>query len=107
MLPGFFQYLYGYRYNPNVANAFTYNLPIIHKNLTDETLVVRDHYDFYKILEDSTNITVVSEVGTEKVQKIAMMSNAAAPAGYTLERIITSPMRENSDIIYLYTEKGE
>lgn len=107
LLPSLLQYIYGYRYNPSVANEFYYDLPIIRKSLTNETLLVTENYDFYKILENSSDITVVSEMPAEKPERLAVLYGMSDGASYQLTRIITSPMRENSDIIYLYTEKGE
>ena len=102
IVPGLLQYIYGYRYNPNVADEFSYKLEIINKNLTDEYLMVSENYDFYKILENKTDIKVVDKIDGEK--KIAVLGKLEnKPERYTLERIITSPMRDNSDIIYLYT----
>ena len=107
LIPSTLQYIYGYRYNPSVAGLFNYNLDVIHENLTNETLLVKDHYDFYKILERHTEIKVINEIGKEKYPSFAAMGRLEVPESYQLTRIITSPMRENSDIIYLYTEKGE
>ena len=109
LIPSLLQYVYGYRYNPSVANEFSYDLNVIRKNLTDETLVVDENIDFYRILERSTDLKVVDSID-ELSGKIAIMHQGIAEENeenYTLSRIITSPMRENSDIIYLYTEKGE
>lgn len=107
LMPSLLQYIYGYRYNPSVANEFSYDLNIIRKNLSGETLLAGDHYDFYKILERSTDIKVIDAYRGEKVEKLAIIGGIEKPKNYELSRIITSPMRENSDIIYLYTEKGE
>ena len=107
LIPSTLQYIYGYRYNPNVANEFNYNLDVIHKNLKDETLLVKDHLEFYKILENKTDIKVISELGKEKLSSFAAMGRMDTPDSYQISKIITSPLRENSDIIYLYTEKGE
>ena len=49
IVPGLLQYVYGYRYNPKVANEFSDKLTVIRNNLTDGTLVVGENYDFYKI----------------------------------------------------------
>lgn len=107
ILPSLLQYVYGYRYNPNVAGQFSQELSIIRKNLKDETLLVDpDNYIFYKILEDSTDIIVDCDYD-EMPARLASMNESIEDENYTLERIITSPMRENSDIIYLYTVKGE
>lgn len=107
LIPSLLQYVDGYRYNPNVANVFDYRLNIIRKNLTEETLLVQENYDFYKILERFTNITIISEKGDETIENLAVLGQNLEDEHYALSRIITSPMRENSDIIYLYTVKGD
>ena len=109
IIPELLQYIYGYHYNPSVVNEFSYELDIIRGNLSDEKLLVSENYDFYKILEKDMNIEVVGtlENGGEK---IAVLGKAGEKLEkYTLDRIITSPLRDNSDIIYLYTytEKTE
>lgn len=109
IVPGLLQYIYGYRYNPNVAVDFSNNLEVIRKNLNNETLLVNENYDFYKILEASTELTIVDKVET-KAGKLAVLGKLEQTSeNYTINRIITSPMRDNSDIIYLYTvtEKSE
>ncbi len=104
IIPGLLHYIYGYRYNPTVSELFTDNLGIIKSNLSDETLLVKDNYDFYKILEARSDIKVIDELGDEKPDELAILSNdEGKPAGYSLERIIVSPKRDNSAIIYLYT----
>lgn len=102
IIPGLLQYIYGYRYNPNVADEFDYKLAVIRENLTDEKLLVNEHRNFYQILEESTNIDVVEGIGSD--EKLAILgAPESVPKNYHLSRIITSPMRDNSDIIYLYT----
>ncbi|MBR2840153.1 glycosyltransferase family 39 protein [Candidatus Saccharibacteria bacterium] len=106
IVPGLLQYIYGYRYNPNVADTFNYNVGVIRENLTDQTLVVRDHYDFYKILEEKSELKVTDKV--ERLQTVAVLGKLEnSVENYTLSQIITSPMCDNSDIIYLYSYKGE
>ena len=106
IIPGLLQYVYGYRYNPSVADSFDYKLSVILDNLTDENLLVNEHHNFYQILENSTNIKVVDSV--QPGQKLAILGAPdKKPENYTLTRIITSPMRDNSDIIYLYTYSEE
>lgn len=109
ILSGLLQYVYGYRYNPNIANEFNDKISIIEENLADETLVVSENYDFYKILEDFTELKIANTVD-DKAEKLAFLGKPAeVPAGYQLSRIITSPMSDNSDIIYsyIYTDKVE
>lgn len=102
IIPGLLQYIYGYRYNPVVADEFSDTLAVIRANLTDETLLASEHYDFYKILEASTEIKVTDSV--ESAKDLAVLGKwEEKPEEYILSQIITSPMRDNSDIIYLYT----
>ena len=102
IVPGLLQYIYGYRYNPNIANEFSDKLSVIQENLTDGYLLVKEDFDFYKILEAKSDITVIDEIG--ETDEVAVLGKLEVKSEqYTLSRIITSPMRDNSDIIYLYT----
>lgn len=107
--PGLFQYINGYRYNPNVANNFNNNLTIIRKNLSNETILIDEdttEYKFYKILEDSTELKITSEITENISGNIAILKKPGkTPENYQLSRIITSEKSDNSDIIYLYTAK--
>ena len=107
IIPGLLQYFYGYRYNPSVATEFNYDLPIIRDNLDGQILYTQDYYDFYKILESSTNIMVVDGITEGQCANLAILRGQDESGKCALSRIITSPMAEDSDIIYLYTEKGE
>ena len=107
LAPSLLQYVYGYHYNPAVVRHFNYDLSIIKQNLTDETLVVNENYDFYKLLELSTDIKVVGDASEAETERVAVLRDEVTDKKYILERIITSPLKENSDIIYLYTVKGE
>lgn len=106
ILPELLQYIYGYRYNPNVASQFNYDVEIIKDNLKEGTLLVRDNYEFYKIIEESSDLSVMDSF--DKSSNIAVLGKPEqVPSQYSLSRIITSPLRDNSDIIYVYTVKGE
>ncbi|MBR3236284.1 glycosyltransferase family 39 protein [Candidatus Saccharibacteria bacterium] len=106
IIPALNQYIYGYRYNPSVTDAFSDNLAIVKKNLTDEKLLVYDHADFYRILEKTMDIKVIDKF--EKSDKLAVMGQLGdTDENYQLSRIITSPKRDNSDIIYLYIYSEE
>ena len=107
IVPGLLQYIYGYRYNPSVATEFSYDLPIIRDNLDGQVLYVKDNYDFYKILENSTNIMVTDSINDGQCSNLAILHGQDQSGKCILSRIITSPMSEDSDIIYLYTDKGE
>ena len=101
IFPAIMQYIDGYRYNPNVATQFSYDLNVINSNLSEGTLLVGDNYDFYKILEKSTNLIISDKAESNKPVAV-LKNNVTLPEEYTLSKIITSPMRDNSDIIYLY-----
>ena len=105
IIPGLLQYIYGYRYNPSVADEFSYDLSVINENLEDDTLYVFSNYDFYKILEKSTDLKIINELPElGSVKEIAFLGKPEDLSNeYRLSRIITSSMRDNSDIIYLYT----
>jgi hypothetical protein len=143
IIPGSLQYIYGYRYNPNIANEFNYDLAEIRENLTDEIFIVGDKYDFYQILQDSMEVRVAKtaeegiklaaepksnsespnsennsesanqdntnseNTNSDNTKRLAFLGHPEkAPDNYILSRIVTSPMRENSDIIYIYTKSG-
>ena len=111
IVPGLLQYVYGYHYNSNTASRFDYSLDIIHHAIKDETIVAEKNYDFYKILEDKSGLVVVNDISEVQAEKVAVLrgqiKNPEYAEKYALNQIITSPMKENSDIIYLYTVKGE
>lgn len=107
IIPGLLQYIYGYRYNPNVADNFNNNLAIIRESLHDETLVVSHNTDFYRILDNSMSIKTIEEINEELDHFAHLGKPESVPEKYQLTRIITSAKSDNSDIIYLYTAKGE
>lgn len=102
IIPGLLQYIYGYRYNPQIADEFSYTLDAIHENLTDEKLVVSENIEFYRILEEKTEIRIAEPTLNETGRVAFIGHQDNIPKYYHLERIVTSPMRENSDIIYIY-----
>ncbi len=103
-------YLFGYRYNPVVANEFNEDLSLIYKNVPkNATILVQGgtlKYDFYKILEDDTDYTVTTTISNiysnEGSKKIATLGKWPSKLEYDLSTIITSPKSLNSDRIYLY-----
>ena len=103
IIPNLLQYVYGYRYNPSIANQFSYTLEVINENINSGKLLATQDYEFYKILEHKTDITVIDKLDGihENVASLGSLENK--PEEFKLSEIITSPMRENSDIIYLYT----
>lgn len=106
IIPQLIHYIYGYRYDPNVASEFSDTISVIRKNVDDEYLVVEEHYSYYKILENRSNIKVINGLSElQDIKHFAILGNGQPPDNFSLSRIITSPKKDNSDIIYLYTVK--
>lgn len=110
LIASYAHYVFGYRYNPMVANEFTDDLALIHENIEPgtEILITGDtlEYNFYKILEEKENYTITSDTPSssdkESVKKVATLGKWPARLPYDLSRIITSSKSTNSDRIYLY-----
>ena len=109
IVPQLLHYMYGYRYNPNVSSEFSDEISVIQNNLHDGYLVVSSNYTFYKILENKSDIKVLDGFSNlPDSDQIAVLGPETPPDAFSLSRIITSPKKDNSDIIYLYTvNKGE
>ncbi len=109
IVPQLLHYMYGYRYNPNVSSEFSDEISVIQNNLHDGYLVVSSNYTFYKILENKSDIKVLDGFSNlPDSDQIAVLGPETPPDAFLLSRIITSPKKDNSDIIYLYTvNKGE
>ena len=98
---------YPLKYNPQNVNyivpTFLYNMEVFYQGGYINT----NNYDFYKILEGSTNLMVVDSITEGQCANLAILRGRDESEKCALSQIITSPMAEDSDIIYLYTEKGE
>jgi hypothetical protein len=119
-------FVFGYRYNPAVANEFSNDLTLVRNKIEDgSTLVVLDktEYDFYKVLEqkpyfnidNQKSINIVNEVPEEPTEKLATLGlieenlaegEVSVLSDYNLSRIITNSKSQNSDRIYLYELKS-
>ena len=104
IIPQLLHYVYGYRYDPCVVGEFSDNLTVIHDNLRDGVLITDENYSFYKIIERKSDLKVYQNVSeAPDSSTIAILGAKLPPEHYVLSRIITSPKKDNSDIIYLYT----
>ncbi len=101
--PNLLQYIYGYRYNPSIVNQFDYTLEVINENMPTGRLLATENYNFYKILESKTDLKVINQLDNERGELATLGALDEQHENYDMTRIITSPMRENSDIMYLYT----
>ena len=107
IVPSLLQYFYGYRYCPSVVSQFSENVRVIKENLDNTTLLVKENYDFYKLAEVNSNLRVVDKIESSGGEIAVLGKMNDGFADFELTRIITSPMSDNSDIIYLYRYKGE
>lgn len=101
-------FIFGYRYNPSVANQFTNDLTLIRSHIPENTTLLLPggtiEYDFYKILEEKHPISIVSEVPQDFHGELATFGKWIAPLKKSkLSHIITSSKSTNSDRIYIYT----
>ncbi|MBQ3409831.1 glycosyltransferase family 39 protein [Candidatus Saccharibacteria bacterium] len=102
-------FVFGYRYNPAVADNFINDLTLISRHLTEDTTLLIPagtlEYDFYSILEQHHGPRVRSSLsdvldGTD----IASLGKWTESPNLTIRRIITSSKSSNSDRIYLYAK---
>ncbi|MDO5480963.1 MAG: glycosyltransferase family 39 protein [Candidatus Saccharibacteria bacterium] len=98
-------YIYGYRYNPAVANEFNNDLELIYESIPDGTTMIASDekmYDFYKIIEAKTEYKIVRSRRETKETEVASLRKLENANGYSLEKIIVSPKSYDADRIYLY-----
>lgn len=101
-------FIFGYRYNPAVANQFNNDLTLVRENLEHSTLLLRENsieYDFYHILEDKGFLTVKNTAPDSGT--VASIGRWSTRSNLTLNRIITSSKSSNSDRIYIYTVNNQ
>lgn len=100
-------YVFGYRYNPAVADNFVNDLALVQENLKDDTVLLIEanttEYDFYSILSERSSIKIMSSVKDVPAGvPIASLGKWTEDTNLTIHRIITSSKSSNSDRIYLY-----
>lgn len=108
-------YVFGYRYNPIVADEFKDDLSLIEKQVAPGSHILITggtlNYDFYKILEDKTDYIITSNTPSsaekEQIKHIATLGKWPAKLPFNLSRIITSSKSTNSDRIYIYEDNQE
>lgn len=108
ILPDLNHFVYGYHYDPSVANEFNNDLALVRKHaIAGSVLLIKDthtlEYDFYKILEQRELITVTGAIPDRLDASLLSLGQPTADSPLPLDRIITSPKSNNSDRIYIYT----
>ena len=119
-------FVFGYRYNPAVANQFSNDLRLVRENIEENSVLVVQsdlEYDFYKIFEKEPILNIVGQKKIAVTKEFpTLMFDHLATLGhyendidsenavkledrYILTRIITNSKSENSDRIYLYDRK--
>lgn len=108
-------YVFGYRYNPVVADQYQDDISLIRENLEPGTTILIPagtlNFDFYKIMEDKGEYIITSNTPSSKdkanIKTIATLGRWPAKLPYNLHHIITSSKSSNSDRIYLYEDNQE
>lgn len=101
-------FIFGYRYNPAVANQFNNDLSLIQAQENHPPILVAEdslEHHFYRLLGESRIALDLSDPTLSQVIALEKIENP--PSKFSLSRIITSPKADNSDRIYLYTVKQE
>ncbi len=119
-------FVFGYRYNPAVANEFSNDLALIRDKVEEKTtLVITDdtEYNFYKTLENkpildiekTKDIKILNELPDAPViESLATLGpieenlqegETSILSNYELTRIITNSKLTGSDRIYIYKLK--
>lgn len=102
-------FVFGYRYNPPVANQFHNDLTLITTQLEPDTTLLLSsgttEYDFYSILADQGRLNLTSTTPTKSDTRVASLGKWPVTNNLQLNRIITSSKSSNSDRIYIYTVK--
>lgn len=95
------RYMYGYRYDPDVAASFSKDIKLLPDD-TEYLLVSPDEKSFYLVLANhSSKLRIIeSPVGNQFTS-----TRNAKPTGdnFEITKIITSPYKTDSDRFYLYT----
>ena len=99
-------FVFGYRYNPAVANEFNNDLDLVHQNLEPNTTILTTggtlEYDFFHILDDQGKYKVTSTTSENLTAPVASLGKWPTKLKYSIYRIIPSPKSINSDRIYIY-----
>lgn len=107
VLPDLNHFVYGYHYDPPVANEFNNDLALIREHSSAGSVLLVDghtlEYDFYKILEQRELITVTSAIPDRLDSNLLSLSRPASDSPLPLNRIVTSPKSSSSDRLYIYS----
>lgn len=97
---GMNRYIYSYLYDPNIVPNFSKDLRLIPKN-TKNIVVSHKEYAFYSVVaEYNKSFTVTAKPVSDTF--LATHSAMRQFNGYTINKIITSSAKNNSDRFYIY-----
>jgi len=102
VLSGADRYIYGYRYDPQIAPNFSNDLKLIPKD-TKNLVVADDELAFYKAVE-SRNKNFKVTLSPVSNNFLATHEAKKRFLGYGIEKIITTHNSNDSDRFYLYTK---
>lgn len=102
VVSGMSRFVYGYQYDPNIISNFSNDLALIPKD-TNNILVSNSEKAFYEVISKYNNkLQIINEPTGDKF----LVTHKAKQdfSDYSIEKIITSSLKNDSDRFYLYTK---
>ena len=112
VVSGLTHFIFGYHYSAKVAKNFSNDITLINKNLDNGAILIVSednvNFDFYKLFEKYSNITVLSKLPERSDAPIAVLGSPEPKTdNLKLVKIITSPKSRNSDRLYIYEKVSQ
>jgi hypothetical protein len=103
---GMERYVYGYRYDPDIAPNFSQDISLIPKD-TQNIVTSDNELAFYNIVAKHNKDLTVSTTIPNSNDFIATRAAKQTFAGYKVQQIITTSLSNESDRLYLYKKITE
>jgi hypothetical protein len=104
-LSGADRYVHSYLYDKNIVSSFSYDLKLLPSEPTS-LIVSPDEKPFYEfVAKHNDNLNLIEQ--PEGDQFAATRDALANYDGYSIDRIITSSLRDNSDRFYIYKNSSQ
>ena len=103
---GINRYVYSYRYSPDIAPNFSHDLQLIPSD-TKYLVVTDNELSFYSIVAKYNKQFIVSNAPSSTDSFLATRAAKKSFEGYTIDKIITSSLSNDSDRLYTYKKVTE
>ncbi|MDK2899207.1 MAG: hypothetical protein PWQ10_394 [Patescibacteria group bacterium] len=99
------RYIFGYRYDPNIAPNFSHDINLIPSE-TKNLVVTDNELDFYNVIASYNKDLIVS---TKQTTDTFLATRGAKQQfkGYNIAKIITTSNFDRGDRFYLYTKSSQ